>query len=87
MDTQLYSPEETAKRLDIHVKTLLGLADERKITYVLVGKRKKFTPSDISSFINSCRDAAMKADPSKPSKKKKNANVVDLRDLKKRKRG
>jgi predicted site-specific integrase-resolvase len=56
MATALLLPQETARRLDVSVKTLNGLADDGEIRYVETGrgsknKRRRYTEEFISEYI------------------------------------
>lgn len=51
MTARLMSMAEAAERLDIDRKTLLEYVRTGAITYVLLGKRRKFADQDLEAFI------------------------------------
>lgn len=64
------SVREVAERLDVHPMTIKRWCEKRKLTYYVIGQRKKFKEEDIEKYIeDNCREATHgtesteKADP------------------------
>jgi hypothetical protein len=53
---ELLTASQAARALKIDVKTLRAAVRARQIHFVLIGRRKKFTPADILAYIDSQRD-------------------------------
>lgn len=51
-DVARYSMPQAAKQLCISPDTLLGECDANRISYSIIGRRKKFSSSDIYSYVS-----------------------------------
>ncbi len=49
---EILTPVEAAKILKCDPKTIYGLMDQRKITYIKVGKNRRIKKKDLQKFID-----------------------------------
>lgn len=51
MTKQLYSAEEVAERLGLHVRTVRGYLRDGRLRAVRIGKQYRITPDDLEAFV------------------------------------
>lgn len=53
MEKQLYSAEEVAEQLGLHVRTIRGYVREGRLRAVRIGKQYRITRADLAAFLGS----------------------------------
>ncbi|MBF0326021.1 MAG: helix-turn-helix domain-containing protein [Alphaproteobacteria bacterium] len=70
-DLQLLTHEQAAQRLGISTKLLRREVRAKRLRFVLVGQRRRYTVQDLAEYIDKQRQAASQSPPAKTAARNK----------------